>query len=112
MMKMTKRSVALSLAFCLAVAGPLLAHGGFTHVMGTVTAMDATHVEVKTRTGKVVSVKLTEATKFVKSGKAAAASDMQVGERVAVEAKGHGDDLEAAEVRLGVMAKPAPAAAK
>jgi hypothetical protein len=104
-----KRHIAAALALCLALAGPLLAHGGYTHVMGTVTAMDATHVEVKTRAGKVVSVKLSEATKYTKSGKAAAASDMQVGERVAVEAKGHGADLEAAEVRLGVMAKPAPA---
>jgi hypothetical protein len=109
---MMKRNVALALAFCLALAGPLLAHGGFTHVMGTVTAMDATHVEVKTRAGKVVSVKLTEATKYMKSGKAAAASDMQLGERVAVEAKGHGTDLEAAEVRLGVVPKPAPVPAK
>jgi hypothetical protein len=106
---MMKRNVALALALGLALAAPLLAHGGYTHVMGTVTAMDATHVEVKTRPGKVVSVKLSDATKYVKSGKAAAASDMQVGERVMVEAKGHGADLEAAEVRLGVMAKAAPA---
>jgi hypothetical protein len=106
---MMKRNIAVALALCLALAGPLLAHGGYTHVMGTVTAMDATHVEVKTRAGKVVSVKLVDATKYTKSGKAAAAADMQVGERVAVEAKGHGADLEAAEVRLGVMAKPAPA---
>ena len=54
---MMKRNVALALALCLALAGPLLAHGGYTHVMGTVTAMDATHVEVKTRAGKVMSVK-------------------------------------------------------
>ena len=106
---MMKRSVALALASCLALVGPLLAHGGYTHVMGTVAAMDATHVEVKTRAGKVVSVKLSDATKYVKDGKAAAGSDMQVGQRVAVEAKGHGADLEAAEVRLGVMPKPAPA---
>lgn len=106
---MMKRNIALALALCLGLAAPLLAHGGYTHVMGTVSAMDATHVEVKTRDGKTVSVKLSDATKFIKSGKAAAASDMQVGERVAVEAKGHGADLEAAEVRLGVMAKPAAA---
>ena len=106
---MTKRNVALALALCLALAGPLLAHGGFTHVMGTVEAMDATHVEVKTKAGKVVSVKLSEATKFTKAGAAAAASDMQVGQRVSVEAKRKGEDLEASEVKLGVMPKPAPA---
>jgi hypothetical protein len=104
-----KRNIALATALCLALVAPLLAHGGFTHVVGTVAAMDATHVEVKTRAGKVVSVKLSEATKYTKSGKAAAASDMQVGQRVAVEAKGHGSDLEASEVKLGVMPKAAPA---
>ena len=43
--------------------------------------------------------------------KAAAAKDLQVGQRVAVEAKGHADALEASEVKLGV-AKPVPAPAK
>ena len=105
----SKRNVGLALALCLALGAPLLAHGGFTHVVGTVTAMDATHVEVKTRAGKVVSVKLSEATKYTKNGKAAAAADMQVGQRVSVEAKGHGDDLAASEVKLGVVPKPAAA---
>ena len=106
---MLKRNVALALALGLALAAPLLAHGGFTHVVGTVAAMDAAKVEVKTRAGKVVSVKLTDATKYTKGGKAAAASDMQVGLRVSVEAKGHGADLTAAEVKLGVVPKPGPA---
>jgi hypothetical protein len=105
---MMKRNIALALAFCLALAGSLLAHGGYTDVLGTVTAMDATHVEVKTRAGKIVSVKLSDATKYMKSGKASAASDMQVGQRVKVEAKGHGANLEAAEVRLAEV-KAAPA---
>jgi hypothetical protein len=69
-------------------------------------------VEIKTKEGKTVSVKLTEATKYTKDGAAAAAKDMLVGQRVSVEAKGHADALEASEVKLGVMAKPAPAAAK
>ena len=108
---MTKR-IALAVALSLALAGTLRAHGGFTHVLGTVTAMDATHVEVKTKAGKTVSVKLTEATRFTRDGAAAAAKDMQVGQRVSVEAKGHADALEASEVKLGVVAKPAPGAAK
>ena len=106
---MMKRTLAMALSALLAVAGPLLAHGGYTHVMGTVTAMDATHVEVKTRAGKVVSVKLTDATKYTKDGAAATAKDVQVGQRVSVEAKPKGEDLEASEVKLGVMAKAAPA---
>ena len=106
---MLKRNVALVMALCLALAGPLLAHGGYTHVMGTVTAMDATHVEVKTKAGKTVSVMLTGATKFTKDGAAAAATDLKVGQRVSVEAKPKGESLEASEVKLGVVDKPAPA---
>jgi len=107
---MMMRTAALALSFVMALAGAALAHGGFTHVMGTVKAMDATHVEVTTKDGKTVSVKLSDATRFTKNGAAAAASDMHVGQRVSVEAKGHETDLEASEVKLGVMPKAAPAA--
>jgi urease accessory protein UreF len=106
---MMKRTLAAALSASLALAGPLLAHGGYTHVMGTVTAVDANHVEVKTRAGKVVSVKLTESTKYTRGAAAAAAKDIVVGQRVSVEAKPKGEDLEASEVRLGVMTKAAPA---
>ena len=99
---MMKRTIALALLALMTLSGPLLAHGGYTHVMGTVKAKD----------GKTVSVKLTEGTKFTKDGAAAAAKDMLVGQRVSVEAKGHADALEASEVKLGVMEKPAPAPAK
>ena len=107
---MTKRNVALALALCLALAGPVRAHGGYAHVVGTVTAMDAGHVEVKTSTGKVVSVKLSDATKYTKDKVVATAADMKVGQRIYVEAKHNGADLQASEVRLGVMSKPAAAA--
>ena len=103
---MTKRTTALALLAVMSLSGPLLAHGGYTHVIGTVTAMDATHVEVKTKAGKTVSVKLSETTKFTKDGAAAAAKDMLVGQRVSVEAKGHADALEASEVKLGVVSAP------
>jgi hypothetical protein len=106
---MMKRTLAVALSAVVAVAGPLLAHGDYTHVLGTVTALDATHVEVKTRAGKVVSVKLTDATKYTRGGAAAAAKDMQVGQRVSVEAKPKGEDLVASEVKLGVVPKPAAA---
>jgi hypothetical protein len=111
---MTKRTIALALAFCVALAGPLLAHGGYTHVMGTVTAVDATHLEVKTTAGKMVSMKLSDATTYKqeKGGAAATAADLKVGQHVLVDAKGHGADLEASEVRIGAMAKASTAPAK
>jgi hypothetical protein len=111
---MTKRTIALALAFFVALAGPLLAHGGYTHVMGTVTAVDATHVEVKTTAGKMVSMKLSDATTYKqeKGGAAATAADLKVGQRVLVDAKGHGADLEASEVRIGAMAKASTAPTK
>ena len=72
----------------LLVPGILLAHEGHQHVMGTITAVDATHVEVKTKDGKSTSVPLSAATKYYKDSKgkvAGAASDLKVGSRVVID---------------------------
>ena len=55
----------------LAIPGWLLAHGGHEHVKGTVTAVDSSHVELKTPDGKSVSVKITGDTKIEVEGKMA-----------------------------------------
>ncbi len=84
----------------LLVPGVLLAHGGHHHVMGTVTAVDATHVEVKTTGGKPMSVSIHPDTKFFKGSKgkmAGAASDLKVGTRVMIDLEKDGS---AHEIRL------------
>ncbi len=90
----------LLFAAAVLVPGVLLAHEGHHHVMGTVTAVDATHVEIKTKDGKSSSVPLSSSTKYYKGGKgktAGAASGMTVGTRVMIDLAKDGS---ATEVRL------------
>lgn len=94
-------SLALSLS-ALLVSTALFAHGGHEHTMGTVSAIDAKHVEVKTQDGKTVSIQLSPDTKYVKGKTAAAFADVTVGTRVMVESKKDRDQLVAVEVQLGM----------
>jgi hypothetical protein len=81
----------------------LLAHGGGTHVRGTVTAADSTHIEVKTEDGHTVSIPVNASTKYFRGKEAATAADAVVGSRAVV----HRDkDGNATEVHLPAQ-KPA-----
>ena len=101
----------LSLSAALAFPGTLLAHEGHK-VMGTVTAVDASHLEVKDKAGKTVSIALTAETKYRKPGatagapaQAAAAADVKVGQRVVVSVTEEGEKMTATEVMLGAAEK-------
>ena len=97
---MRKALGSLVLAAAVLVPGALLAHEGHRHVMGTVTAVDATHVEIKTKDGKSSSVPLSSSTKYYKGSKgktAGAASALTVGTRVMIDLAKDGS---ASEVRL------------
>ena len=83
---MLKRSVVCLFAVLIS-AGLLLAHGGNTHIMGTVTAIEGDHVTVKTQDGKSEMVMLGKTTKYFIDKKSAKAADMKVGSRVVVDAK-------------------------
>jgi hypothetical protein len=90
----------LFLSGAILVPGVLLGHEGHRHVMGTVTAVDATHVEVKMTNGKSSSVPLSAETKYYRGSKgktAGAASDLKVGSRVVIDLAKDGT---ATEVRL------------
>ena len=101
------RNLGLSLLLIL-VSNNLLAHGGMTHIMGTVTAIDTRHVELKTKEGKTISVFLNKDTKYHQGKAVAAFSDIWVGQRVVVEATGKGDKMTASEIHLA-PAKPVKA---
>jgi hypothetical protein len=97
------------LAAALAIPGRLLAHEGHK-VVGTVTVVDASHLEVKDKDGTTVSITLTAETKYRKPGatakapaQAAAAADVKVGQRVAVSVTNEGQKMTASEVLLGVV---------
>lgn len=66
----------------LAVPGALLAHG--KAVMGTVTAVDVSSIEIKTTDGKTVRVKVTDKTKYMKGNAEAISSDVKPGVKVSI----------------------------
>jgi ferric-dicitrate binding protein FerR (iron transport regulator) len=82
-----KGIVVLALAVALFLPAAASAHTGHVHkVMGTVTAVTATQLDVKTTDGKTVIVVLDGKTTF-KQGTAKAGADVvKIGERVVVSA--------------------------
>ncbi len=91
----------LFLVVAFALPGVLFAHEGHHHVLGTVKAVDAAHLEVRTKDGKTVTVPLNDATKYYQGSKGrsgAAATDIKAGMRVVVDL---GKDGRAEQVRIG-----------
>jgi hypothetical protein len=83
------------------------AHGGEQHVMGTVTQLDAASITVKTTTGEVKTVMILADTKFAKGTSTITPRELKVGDRVVIHAKLAGTALQATEVRIGAVARPA-----
>jgi hypothetical protein len=105
---MHKVAVALSFIALAWFAGTASAHPGHQHkALGTVGAVDASHVEIKTKGGKAVSVRLNAETKYLKGKAVAAATDVKVGQRVAVTYVAKDGKYVATEVLLGVTDAPA-----
>jgi hypothetical protein len=107
------RKAAVVLLIGVSLLGRLVrAHEGHEHVMGTVSAVDQSHVEVKSKDGKTTSVLLTGDTKYLKGTAPATAADLKVGIHVVIHVTPKGDTFEATEVRLAtprpVKAAPSP----
>lgn len=90
----------------IGIATAASAHGTGQHVLGTVTAIDATHVEVKTPQGATVSVLLTNTTHYRAKGKPDAGLQPQIGDRVVIETTNSGETLTATEIQFSTV-KPA-----
>lgn len=85
------------------------AHGTDQHVLGTVTAIDATHVEVKTQKGKTVAVQVNKQTRFKEKGNPKGANMPVVGDRVVIEATKDDKTLLATEIHFSAATRvPAP----
>jgi hypothetical protein len=90
------------------------AHGTDQHVLGTVTAIDATHVEVKTQKGKTVAVQVNKQTRFKEKGNPKGTNLPVVGDRVVIEATKDDKTLLATEIhfsaatRVPASVQPAP----
>jgi hypothetical protein len=100
----------IAIVVCVSLPA-VMAHDGHAHtVMGTVVTRDATHLEVKTPGGEVLSIQITEKTTFTRAKKKVAAEDVKVGGRVVVDIGNGEDPLIARSVQVGT-ATPAKAAA-
>jgi len=74
--------LALVFLFASAVA---FAHGTGQHVLGTVTAIDESHMEIRTPKGGAVSVQLNKQTRFKSKRKPKSTEPPSVGDRVVIE---------------------------
>ena len=78
------------------------AHDGHIHkIMGTVTARDAKHLEVKTPSGENLSIAITSKTTATRNKRKVSLSEVQVGRRVVVGIGNGEDPLEAGEIQVG-----------
>jgi hypothetical protein len=79
-----RRYMVIGMGFvAVLLAGRAMAHEGHVHkVMGTVVAIDAHHVEVKTTDGAKESYPLTPETKYLKGTTPVSLEDVAVGVRV------------------------------
>lgn len=94
---------------CIGISTPSFAHGTGQHVLGTVTAIDATHIEVKTPKGKSVDVKVNKQTRFKEKGNLKGTNLPVVGDRVVIEATKDNKVLQAIEVNFSSATRvPAP----
>lgn len=104
------RAAFLAFAMLVLATDFATAHDGHAHiVMGTVTAADAKHLELKTPSGEVLSIAITAKTKVTKEKKPAAVRDVQAGRRVVVDIGNGEDPLVAREIQIGVAVAPTAA---
>ncbi len=100
---MRKITIVLTLALSLLTSGLALAHEGrkhASHLMGTVTAMTAKQIEIRTKDGKTVQVPLTAGTKYLQGTRKATKANVKKGMRVILELGAKGV---AEEVRLSAV---------
>lgn len=90
----------------IALAAPLFAHGGFDHVIGTVSKVDNNVMTVKTAKGDV-DVKLNAQTEISKGDQKAAVDDLKPGIRVVVDIPEGSKDRTAHSVKMGAGAAAA-----
>ena len=99
---MIKR-LAAALAFIVAASlAPLLAHDGHVHrIMGTVTAKDAKHLEVKTPGGETLSIAINDKTFATRAKRKISLDEVKTGVRVVVDIGNGEDPLIAGEIQVG-----------
>jgi hypothetical protein len=87
----------------LALGGAIVAaHDGHAHlIMGTVTARDDKHVEVKTPGGENLNIAVNAKTVITRDKRKVGLAEVQTGRRVVVDIGNGEDPLIAREIRVG-----------
>jgi hypothetical protein len=97
------RRIALAFALLMMVAvgtAGLMAHDEF-RIIGTLTKRQDSRIEIKSRTGKTVSVRLDKQTAVTRDDKKVEASALKVGQSLVVDAYGDTEaDSLAVEIRI------------
>ena len=110
---MNRRIAMLTLVVGALSAGAALAHDGHDHlIMGTVTARDDKHLEVKTPSGEVLSIALNDKTLATRDKKKISVKEVLVGRRVVVNIGNGEDPLIAREIQIGAASAAAGPANK
>lgn len=98
---MTRRtSIVTALALVFSALMPLAAHDDY-RVIGVVTKVQTSNLDVKSKDGKNYSIKLNKGTLVGRDKKKVGASELKIGQSVVVDATGDSeDDLLALEIRI------------
>ena len=97
---MRRQFLVLTLVALLSGLAPVSAHDDY-RIIGAISAVTLTGVEVKEQSGTAVSIALDSATRVTRDGKKASVLDLKTGLHVAVDARGDSlAELVAAEVRI------------
>ena len=93
---------------CVFISTPGFAHSADQHVLGTITAIDTTHVEIKTTKGQPVTVRVNKKTRYKDESNPKGANMPEVGDRVVIKATKDEKVLLATDIHFS-SAKRAPA---
>lgn len=97
---------AAALVLALALSVPAFAHGNNAHVRGVVTQVSAQSITVQLANNTTKTLTVSAKTTFLRAGKAAAMSDVKVGDRVVIDVPKNSS--EALEVQIGTAKAAAP----
>ena len=98
---MRRQALFILLFAAATIPAQLLAHESHEHkLMGTVTAVDASQIEVDTTDGTKATISLSKETKYLKGKTEVAAAEIKIGERVVVTFTEKDGNKLAKQVRL------------
>jgi hypothetical protein len=97
-----RTALPLTLGVVVMLFAAVAAHDGHAHlVMGTITASDAKHIELRTPSGENLSIAVNTKTVVTRNKEKVSLSEVQKGRRAVVDIGNGEDPLIAREIRVG-----------